>query len=115
MFKKSLDSSLYSYSDADWAGDIGSRHSTTGNVFVMSGAAVSWLSKRQPVVALSTTEAEYIALCTTVQEATWLRRLLTDIKASPVRSTVIKEDNQSAISIAKNSVSHIMFNVHALE
>ena len=72
----------------------------------MSGAAVSWLSKKQPVVALSTTEAEYIALCTAAQEATWLRRLLTDIKAPPVRSIVIKEDNQSANAIAKNSVSH---------
>ena len=72
----------------------------------MSGAAVSWLSKKQPVVALSTTEAEYIALCTAAQEATWLRRLLTDIKAPPERSTVIREDNQSAIAIAKDSVSH---------
>ena len=70
MFKKSSDSSLFGYSDADWAGYIDSCHSTTGNVFVMSGAAVSWLSKRQPVVALSTTEAEYIALCTAAQEVT---------------------------------------------
>jgi len=72
----------------------------------MSGAAVSWLSKKQPVVALSTTKAEHAALCTAAQEATWLRRLLTDIKAPPVRSTVIREDNKSAIVIVKNSVSH---------
>ena len=72
MFKKSLDSSLYGYSDTDWTGDIDSCHSTTGNVFVMSGAAVSWLSEKQPVVALSTIEADYIALCTTAREATWL-------------------------------------------
>jgi len=64
VFRKSSDSSLHGYSDADWAGDIDSRHSTTGNVFVMSGAAVSWLSNQQPVAALSTTEAEYIALST---------------------------------------------------
>ena len=63
MYKKSSDSSLHGYSDADWTGDIDSCYSTTGNVFVMSNAAVSWLSKKQPVVALSTTEAEYIALC----------------------------------------------------
>ena len=97
---------MHGYSDADWAGDIDSHHSTTGNVFVMSGVAVSLLSKKQPVVSLSTTKAQYIALYTTAQEATWLRRLLTDIKAPPVRSTVIREDNQSAIAIVKNSVSH---------
>ena len=106
VYKKSSDSNLYGYSDAVWAGDIDSCHSTTGNAFVISGAAFSWLSKKQPVVALSITEAEYIALLTAAQEATWLRRLLTDIKTPPVRSTVIKEDNQSAIAIAKNLVSH---------
>ena len=103
MYKKSLYSSLYGYSDA---GDIDSHYSTTGNVFFMSGAAISWLSKKQPVVAFSTTETEYIVLCTAAQEATWLRRLLTDIKAPPVRSTVIRQENQSDIAIAKNSVSH---------
>ena len=50
------------------------RHSTTGNLFMMSGAAIDWLSKKQPVVALSTTEAEYMALssATCTQEAVWL-------------------------------------------
>ena len=76
MYNKSADHKLFGFSDADWAGDIDSRHSTTGNLFIMSGAAISWLSRKQPVVALSTTEAEYIALCTATQEAVWLRRLL---------------------------------------
>ena len=58
---------LLGYSDADWAGDHTDRKSTTGFCFTMSGAAVVWLSKKQPCVALSTTEAEYIALCAATQ------------------------------------------------
>ena len=69
---------------ADWVGDIDYHHSTTGNVSVISATTISWLSKKQPVVALSTTEAEYNALCTAAQEPIWLRRLLTDIKAPEI-------------------------------
>ena len=67
-YERSTDNSLVGFSDTDWAGDINDTHSTTGNLFMMSGAAVDWLSKRQLVVALSTTEAEYIALCSATQE-----------------------------------------------
>ena len=52
---------LYVYSDADWAGDPDDPHSTTGNFFLMAGGPISWLSKKQLIVALSTSEAEYIA------------------------------------------------------
>ena len=107
MYNKPADYKLIGFSDADWARDIDSRHSTTGNLFVMSGAAISWLSRKQPVVALSTTEAEYIALCTATQEAVWLRRLLLDIEAEPEKKpTIIREDNLSAIAIAKNPITH---------
>ena len=61
-FEKKADNSITGFSYADWAADLDSRHSTSGNLFVMSGGAISWLSKKQPVVALSTTEAEYVAL-----------------------------------------------------
>ena len=53
---------FFGYSDADWANDMDDRHSTIGNVFTMSGRAISWLSQKQATVALSTAEAEYIAL-----------------------------------------------------
>ena len=75
------------------------RHSTTGNLFMMSGAAIAWSSKKQPVVALSTTEAEYVALSAATQEAVWLSRLLSDIKAPPQTPILIKEDNQGTIAI----------------
>jgi len=63
-YRKSADEMLLAYSDADWAGDVDDRHSTTGNIFVMTGGAISWLSKKQSTVALSTAEAEYVALST---------------------------------------------------
>ena len=58
---KATGSELIGYADADWANDLDNRHSTTGNVFLMSDGAVSWLSQKQATVALSTAEAEYVA------------------------------------------------------
>ena len=59
-----------------WAGDIDNRKSTSGYVFQIGGAPVSWKSSKQSCVALSTAEAEYLALSTAAQEAIWLRHLL---------------------------------------
>ena len=97
---------FFGYSDADWANDPDDRHSITGNLFLMSGAAVSWLSKKQTVVALSTSEAEYIALSTATQEVVWIRRLLCDLGAFLDVPTMLLEDNQGAIAIAHNPVDH---------
>ena len=82
------------------------RFSTSGNVFSLAGGAVSWLSKKEATVALSTTEAEYVAPSTATQEAVWLRRLLADMGEPPEGPTEIYEDNQGAISIAKSPVGH---------
>ena len=97
---------MIGFSDADWAGDQDDRHSTTGNLFLMAGGPVSWLSKKQAIVALSTSEAEYIALSVATQEAVWLRRLLVDLKGNSVCPTVMMEDNQGTIAMARNPVSH---------
>ena len=70
-YERSDDKHLVGFSDVDWAGDVDDRHFTTGNLFLMAGAAIDWFSKRQPVVALSTTEAEYVALSAATQEAVW--------------------------------------------
>ena len=105
-YERSADNRLVGFSDADWAGDMNDRHSTTGNLFMMSGAAIAWSSKKQPVVALPTTEAEYVALSAATQEAVWLSRLLSDINAPPQTPILIKEDNQGIIAIARNPVSH---------
>ena len=106
-YQKLEDEELIGYTDADWAGDLDDRHSTTGNIFMMGGGPVSWLSKKQAIVALSTSEAEYVALSFATQEIVWLRKLLiTDLKSTSQKPTVLMEDNQGAISIAKNPVAH---------
>ena len=97
---------LLGYSDADWANDMDDRHSTTGNVFTMSGGAISWLSLKQTTVALSTAEAEYVALGSATQEAIWLYQLLNDLKIDTKGSIKIMEDYQSTITMAKSSVGH---------
>ena len=81
-------------------------HSTTENVFLMSGGAISWIKQKQTTVALSTAEAEYVALGSATQEVIWLRQLMTDLDVSQVKPTVIRDDNQSAIVMAKNPVRH---------
>lgn len=67
---------------------------------------MSWLSKKQALIALSTTEAEYVALSMVTQEALWLRRLLTDVGKPLHEPIVINEDNQGGIALAKNPVGH---------
>ena len=102
-------SNLMGYSDADWAGDLNDRKSTSGYLFKLCGSVVSWKSKKQSCVALSTAEAEYMALASTIQEAIWLRQLLQELqnlKGKVMKPTVIFEDNQSTICIARNPQYH---------
>ena len=105
-YRKDSGEDLIGYSDADWAGDTDDRHSTSGVLFKLSGGAISWLSKKQAIVALSTSEAEYVALSLAVQEAVWLRKLFKEIRRQEQKSTLINEDNQGAIAIAKNPIGH---------
>ena len=102
LYSKDGSKDILGYLDADWAGDVNDRKSTSGYLFHISGAAVSWRSKKQTCVALSTAEAEYMALASAAQEAMWMRQLMTDLKNRPTRATVIYEDNQSAICMANN-------------
>lgn len=106
LFSKEGSADCVGFSDADWGGDHDDRKSTSGYLFQLSGAAISWRSKKQTSVALSTAEAEYIALASAAQEALWLRQLTTDLKHEPAAATVIFEDNQSTISMAKNPQFH---------
>ena len=96
---------LTGYSDADWAGDETTRKSMSGYTFKLGECTISWGSKKQSMVALSTTEAEYIALSLACQEAVWLRNLLADIQLEQAVTT-IHEDNQGAIALSKNPTSH---------
>ena len=95
------------FTDADW-GASEDRKSISGYTFVLNGAAVSWNSKKQSTIALSSTEAEYIALTQAVTESLWLQAILDDLGArkhgSEMRNIYI--DNQGAIALALNPEYH---------
>jgi len=94
---------LVGYCDADWGSDKDTRRSTTGYLFMLSGGSISWSSKLQPTVALSSTEAEYMAVSSAAQEAIFLRRLLDDLGFPQSGPTTIFEDNQGCIYLSENS------------
>eukprot|EP00253_Pinus_taeda_P011241 PITA_11241 len=95
---------LIGYTDSDWAGSVDVRKSTSGYVFHMGLGAISWASKKQPVVALSTAEAEYVVATAAACQAMWLRRVLRDLCHEQENGTTIYCDNSSAIALSKNSV-----------
>ena len=95
------------YSDSDWAGDRTDRKSTSGYCFLIGDDLVSWRSAKQTCVALSTAEAEYVALASAGQEAVWLKQMLVDLSAHCGTTPIsIFEDNQAALCLAKNPKDH---------
>ena len=80
--------------------------SRSAYVFMVFGCLVSWFSKKQPTTALSSTEAELIALVESIKEATWLRTFLSEIGVEFTQPTQINQDNQACIAIALNPVHH---------
>jgi len=88
---------LYGFSDANWAENRADRKSNSGYVFFVNGGLVSWRCRKQSVVALSTMEAEFIALSEACREASWLRRLLKDMHQLVEGPSRIYEDNQSCL------------------
>lgn len=100
---------LTGYTDADYAGDVATRRSTSGYVFNLGSGAISWQSKRQNTVAMSTCEAEYIGQSNATLEAIWLRQLLSEMLPESIPAPVglrLLADNQSAIALASNPSVH---------
>lgn len=93
---------LIAFSDANWAEDKFSRKSVSGVLCLMLGSPISWRSKKQSLVALSTTEAELYALAETVKELKWLRKLLSDFDCNINSPIKIQCDNMSTICMVKN-------------
>ena len=87
--------------DSDFAGDLDKRKSTTGYMFTLVEVAVSWISKLQTIVALSTKEAEYMAAIQACKEAIWIQRLLEKLGHKQQKIPVFC-DSQSALHIARN-------------
>lgn len=97
---------IIGYCDANYGGDIADRRSTTGYVFLIGGGAVSWCSKRQPTVATSTTEAEYMALSAASKEAIWLNKIVTDLGLLHIKTIPLYCDNNGAINLTQNNMYH---------
>jgi hypothetical protein len=103
----SMKPKLQGYVDADWGGDIGTRRSTTGYLFLVGNCAITWKSRLQKTVALSSCEAEYMALKDAIKEQAWLRSMFQNIDIlTETDSKDLYTDSQSAKSLAKNPVFH---------
>jgi len=98
---------LLAFTDFDYAGDEEDSKCTSGYVFLLSSGAVSWMFKKQSIVTLSTTEAEFVVVAVCACQAVWrMRRFLRNLKNDQERSTAIMCDNNSTIKLPKNPVMH---------
>ncbi|CAL0302421.1 unnamed protein product [Lupinus luteus] len=98
---------LIGFSDADWCGDKSDRKSTTGYLFKLGGAPISWCSKKQDVVALSSCESEYIAASMCARQAAWMSTLMEELGLKEEGDGfLLMVDNKSAINLALNPVAH---------
>src|SRR6202045_2092894 len=97
---------ISAYTDADWGGDLDERKSTTGYIIKVNDCVVSWVSKKQSTVALSTAEAEYMAISAAVQEIKWITQLLDELNYQQAEIPVLYSDNKAAIAISENDLKH---------
>lgn len=94
--------SLEVYVDSDHANNVDNRKSVTGIVVMVWGMPIYWYSRQQPIVAVSSTEAEYVSACQATKEALWARKILRDFGAEVKAATVLWEDNQACIRLTEN-------------
>ena len=97
---------MIGFVDSDYAGDQDDRKSTSGYVFVLGTGAISWSSRKQKIVTLSTTEAEFVAATACACQAIWLSKILEELRFKQKGATIIFCDNNSAIKLSKNPVLH---------
>jgi hypothetical protein len=99
---------LSGYSDADWGSQL-HRHSISGFAFFLGNGVVSWSSKKQPIITLSSTESEYVALTHSSKDIIWIQKLLSELRSifsDDFTSTTLFCDNQGAIRLSKDSTFH---------
>lgn len=106
MFQQTESAKLICFSDADWAGDHQNRRSTSGLVSFLNTGPISFRAQQQPVVALSTTEAEYIAATLAVKDLIWIQRFIEELKLPINSKGKLLCDNQSALKLMKNPEFH---------
>ena len=98
---------LTGYTDADWASQT-HRHSISGFAYFVGSGAINWSSKKQPIITLSSTEAEYVALTHASKDAIWIQKLINELSSifSSKLPTTLHCDNQGAICLSKDSTFH---------
>ncbi|KAJ8630112.1 hypothetical protein MRB53_023435 [Persea americana] len=106
FYKKGEKLELFRFTNSDYAGDQDDRRSTSGYVFMLGTGAVSWSSKKQPIVTLSATEAKFIAATACACQAIWLGSILEELQFKQDEATIVFCDNNSAIKLANNPVLH---------
>ena len=106
LYSVSNEFRLVGYSDSNWGGNLEDKKSTIDFTFFISNMAFTWFSKKQPIVALSTCEAEYVVASSYVGHAIWLRNLLKAMHHPQYEATKIMVDNRLAIALAKNPIFH---------
>ena len=111
-YKKEEGSKLMGYTDSDWAGSLDDRKSTCGYIFCLGTKPISWSSKKQKTVALSSAEAEYITATDAACEVVWLKRLIEDLQQGGNEPTIIHRDNMSTTEKSQWSSSIEMMNRH---
>lgn len=95
FYRKGGNEELMAYSDGDYAGDLEDRKSTSGYVFLLSLGAMSWSSKKYPVVSLSTTETKFITVASCACQTVWLKRISEKLKSGQNRMIILYCDNSS--------------------
>jgi len=105
-FNQLQDFKLQGYFDSDWAWPLDDMKNTSGYCFNFGSGMFSWSSKKQEIVAQSTAEAKFIATTTTVNQALWLRKMLTDLHLEQDTTTEVMVDNQAVIAISKYPIFH---------
>ncbi|XP_076913132.1 secreted RxLR effector protein 161-like [Bidens hawaiensis] len=104
LYKRGGNGEMKVHTDSDFAGDFDDRKSTSGHLVLWDGAAVMWSSKKQSIVALSSTEAEYVAAASCACQVIWIQEMLKEFGMDVEGKTMIKCDNTSAIKLSKNPV-----------
>jgi len=106
MYREIDDFRLIEYTYRDWVGSFDDRKSTFGYMFHLGSGAISWASKKQPIISLSSAEVEYIAMTRVAYQAVWMRCMLKDLVHKQKEATKLLCNNSSAIALSKNVVFH---------
>lgn len=111
---------ITAFADANWAEDRTDRKSNSGPLTSLNGGVISWCCRKQDLVTLSSCEAEYVALCETAKELTWLRNLALDFGIQVEGPITIRTDNQSAMAMTtspkfRNRSKHIDIRIHYIK